>query len=57
MKLKLLILATAMLGATAIIPASAGYSCQWLGRFYVCNDTGGGGQTSCQWLGRFWTCN
>jgi hypothetical protein len=55
--MKMLILATAMLGATAIIPASAGYSCQWLWNRWVCNDNMGGGQTSCQWLWNRWVCS
>jgi hypothetical protein len=54
--MKMLILATALLGATAIVPAAAGYSCGWIGQRWYCQDNSGGGQTSCGWIGQRWYC-
>jgi hypothetical protein len=54
--MKMLILATALLGATAIVPAAAGYSCGWVFQRWVCNDNGGG-SVSCGWVFNRWVCN
>jgi hypothetical protein len=56
--MKTLILATALLGATAIIPAAAGYSCGWQFNRWVCNNdyASGGGSVSCGWQFNRWVC-
>jgi hypothetical protein len=54
--MKMLILATALLGATATVPAAAGYRCYWLGNNYICNDDQGN-SSRCYWLGNNWVCN
>jgi hypothetical protein len=58
MKLKLLILATALLGLTGIIPAAAGVMCTTFGNVTTCYDTNGGSQTAtCTTFGNTVTCN
>jgi hypothetical protein len=54
--MKILILATALIGFTGILPASAGVTCQKIGNFTYCTDSYGG-RTTCQKIGSFTYCN